>query len=59
MKKYTIIKARTRANGSVQRAWMKKEETSSPNAYPESIMLTLVIYHKEDREQMIGGLSAD
>ena len=49
-KKDGIIKAITCANGSVQRVWMKKEETSSPNVHLEIIMLTSVIYDKEDRD---------
>ena len=48
-KKDERIKARTCANGSAQKEWMQKEETSSPTAYLESVMLTSVIDYKEDR----------
>ena len=44
------IKARTCANGSVQRAWMGKEDSSSPTVSLESIMLTAVIEAAEGRE---------
>ena len=37
------IKARTCANGSVQRGWMSKKEAASPTAAVESILLTAVI----------------
>ena len=33
----------------MQRAWTKKEETSSPTTYLESIIITYVIYNQEDR----------
>ena len=46
------IKGRLCANGSVQRAWMSKEDSSSPTAYLESIMLTSAIDAKEEREVM-------
>ena len=44
------IKARTGNIGSVKRAWMQKEVTSSPNAYLKSIILTTVIHTKECRD---------
>ena len=37
------IKACTCANGSKQRDWMEREETTSPTATTESIILTAVI----------------
>ena len=43
-------KARTRANGNVQRSWMQKEETSIPTAYLEIIQLTPVIDPKYYRD---------
>ena len=43
------IKARTCANGSVQRGWMSKEEAASPTAAVESILLTAVIDAAEGR----------
>jgi hypothetical protein len=46
------IKARTCANGSKQRSWMEREETASPTAQVESILLTAVIDAKEGRDVM-------
>ena len=43
------VKARTVANGSVQRGWMTKEEAASPTAAVESILMTAVIDAKEGR----------
>ena len=43
------IKARTCANGSVQRGWMSKDEAASPTAAVESILLTAVIDAAEER----------
>ena len=47
--KYGNVKAIICANGSVHKAWMKKEGTSSLTAYLESIMLTSMIEAKEYR----------
>ena len=44
-----IIKARTCANGSVQRGWMSKEEAVSPTAAVELILLTAVIDAAKER----------
>ena len=44
------IKARTCANGSVQRKWMDKDETASPTAALESVIMTSVIDAKEGRD---------
>ena len=44
------IKARTVANGSVQRKWMDKEDTASPTTALESVLLTSVIDAKEGRD---------
>ena len=44
------IKARQCANGSVQRKWMGKEESTSPTALLESILLTAVIDAMEKRD---------
>ena len=44
------IKARTCANGSKQRDWMEREETTSPTATTESIILTAVIDAEEHRD---------
>jgi hypothetical protein len=46
------IKARTCADGSKQRFSMESEETSSPKAQVESILLTAVIDAKEGRDVM-------
>ncbi len=43
------IKSRTCANGSKQRAWMQKDEASSPAVRTESLMLSCVIDAKEGR----------
>ena len=43
------VKARTCANGSVQRAWMGKEDASSPTVSLEAILLTAVIDAIEER----------
>jgi hypothetical protein len=51
-KKDGTIKARTCADGSKQRSWMEREETSSPTAQVESILLTAVIEAKEGRDVM-------
>ena len=47
------IKARHCANGSIQRNWYTKEESSSPTAYQESVMLSAAIDAKEGREVAI------
>ena len=44
------IKARACANGSVQRAWMHKDDAASPTAAVESILLTSVIDAYEGRK---------
>ena len=42
------IKARTCANGSVQRLWMEKDDAASPTAATENILITSMIdAHKE------------
>jgi hypothetical protein len=46
------IKARSCADGSKQRSWMEREETSSPTAQVESILLTAIIDAKEGRDVM-------
>jgi hypothetical protein len=43
------IKARTCANGSVQRTYIGKDEAASPTVSTEAILLTGVIEAKEDR----------
>ena len=48
-KKSGVVKARTCANGSVQRNWMSKEDVSSPTALTESVLLTSVIDAAENR----------
>lgn len=47
------VKARTCANGSKQREWMSKEDTSSPTVNLQSIFLTCAIEAHEDREVAI------
>ena len=44
------IKARNVADGSKQRAWMSKEEATSPTVALELVLLSAVIDAKEDRE---------
>ena len=44
------IKARTCANGSIQRKGMEKEESASPMAALESVIITLLIDTKENRD---------
>ena len=44
------IKARTCANGSVQRDWMTKEESTSPTTTLESVIITAVVDAKENRD---------
>ena len=46
------IKARTCANGSVQRTYISKEEAASPTVATESIFLTSVVDAKEHRDVM-------
>ena len=47
------IKARHCANGSIQRNWYTKEESSSPTAHQESVMITAAIDAKEGRDVAI------
>ncbi|KAL7562441.1 hypothetical protein ACA910_020582 [Epithemia clementina (nom. ined.)] len=47
------IKGRTCANGSVQRQWMDREETASPTAATEAILLTVIVDAHESRDVMI------
>jgi hypothetical protein len=51
-KKDQRIKARTCANGSVQRTYIGKDEAASPTVSTEAILLTGVIEAKEDRDIM-------
>ena len=44
------VKGRTCANGSKQRQWMSKEDTSSPTVSLEAVLLTCTIEAKEERE---------
>jgi hypothetical protein len=46
------LKARARANGSIQQKFIKKEEASSPTVATESILLTGIIKAKEKRDVM-------
>jgi Reverse transcriptase (RNA-dependent DNA polymerase) len=46
------IKARTCANGSVQRDYIDKDEASSPTALTEAIMMTAAIEADENRDVM-------
>jgi hypothetical protein len=46
------MNARTCADGYKQRSWMEREETSSPTAQVESILLTAFIEAKEGRDVM-------
>ncbi len=51
-KRDNTIKARTCANGSTQHNYMEKEESTSPTAMTESILLTAVIEAQEGRDVM-------
>ena len=44
------LKGRSCANGSTQRAYMNKEDTSSPTATQEGLLITCAIDAKENRE---------
>ena len=44
------LKGRSCANGSTQRSYMSKEETSSPTATQEGILITCAIDAKENRK---------
>ena len=44
------LKARTVANGSVQRRWMEREDTASPTTALESVLLTATIDAMEQRD---------
>jgi hypothetical protein len=46
------IKARHCANGSTQRSYMSKEESSSPTVLTESVIITSMIEAKEKRDVM-------
>ena len=48
-KKDGRVKARTCANGSVQRGWMDKVDAANPTAMVESIFLTTIVEAKEGR----------
>ncbi|KAL7565950.1 hypothetical protein ACA910_008408 [Epithemia clementina (nom. ined.)] len=50
------IKGRTCANGSVQRQWMDREETASPTAATEAILLTVIVDAHESRDVMIADI---
>ena len=43
------VKARTVANGSVQRIWMNREESSSPTVSTTGLFITLAVDAKENR----------
>jgi len=51
-KKDQRIKARTCANGSIQRSYIGKDEAASPTVSTEAILLTGVIEAKEERDIM-------
>jgi hypothetical protein len=46
------IKARTCANGSLQRNYIDKEEATSPTALTQAIMITAAIEADENRDVM-------
>ena len=46
------IKARTCANGSIQREYIEREDAASPTAMTESILLTGTIDAKQGRDVM-------
>jgi hypothetical protein len=46
------VKARTCANGSVQRAYTDRDEAASPTAMTESILITATIDAKQNRDVM-------
>ncbi len=49
-KKSGKIKARHCANGSKQRQWMSQDQTASPTAMTESVLLTAAIEAEENRD---------
>ena len=49
-KKGGTVKGQTCANGSIQRAWTDKDDTTSPTVASESIMLIATIEAKENRD---------
>ena len=49
-KKSGEVKARTVANGSAQRIWMDKEESSSPTVSTTGLFITLAVDAKEERD---------
>jgi hypothetical protein len=49
-KKSGLVKARHCANGSTQRAYMEREEVSSPTVSTDSTLLTAVVEAEEKRE---------
>ena len=49
-KKDGRLKARTVANGSVQRRWMEHEDTASPTTALESVLLSATINAREGRD---------
>jgi hypothetical protein len=51
-KRDETVKARVCANGSTQRAYISREEASSPTAAPEAIITTGVIDTKQKRDIM-------
>ena len=51
-KRNKTIKGRMVFNGKPTRKWLSKENSASPTTMLESLMLTLVIDAKEDRDVM-------
>ena len=49
-KRYIKIKVRTVAGGKTQRTYIPKEDTSSPTARKNSVLLTSIIDAKESRD---------
>ena len=50
------IKGRTCANGSVQRAWMGREDASSPTATTEGVLITAAIDAHEQRDVRVADI---
>ena len=46
------VKARTRANGGAQRGYINKEDSASPTALTEAIILTATVEAREQRDVM-------
>ena len=55
-KKDGRVKARICANGSIQRAYIPKDDTASPTASTESVLITSTIEAKQNRDVLIADI---